>query len=69
MTKPCDHCDAPATETWDLKACAEGRQPRVINLCVDCDVDLNRLVLTFAGVEDAVAVVDAYARSRGIDRL
>ena len=59
--KCCDHCDRPANTKWTLRACAEGRKRRTINLCEPCDVELNRLVLAFANVANLDSIMKKYA--------
>lgn len=54
---PCVRCGAPAVHQWQV--CADGRLYRPV--CTACDVDLNALVLRWAGDPDAEAKIAAYA--------
>lgn len=42
---PCVRCGQPGYADWGV--CADANRRRV--LCVDCDIELNRMVLTWAG--------------------
>jgi len=53
-------CGRRATTQWQV--CADGRQFRP--LCAECDVELNRLVLEWAGFPDAEEKMIAYERER-----
>lgn len=55
---PCYRCGQPAAHQW--QACADGRLYRP--LCLECDIALNLLVLTWMGDPDAEAKVAEYAR-------
>lgn len=58
---PCTRCGArPSRYQWQL--CADDRLYRP--LCVSCDLELNRLVLEWAGFEDAREKFDRYAASQ-----
>lgn len=58
---PCIRCHAPAVHQWQV--CADGSRYRP--LCLDCDIALNRLVLTWARDPAADEKVRAYeARQR-----
>lgn len=62
----CVHCGAQAAEQWSLKACAKGGSSHIWRpLCVPCDIELNRLVLTFLAFADAERLVEDYAASKG----
>lgn len=52
----CVRCDARAVHQWQV--CADGNVYRP--LCLDCDIELNRLVLTWAGDPSASEKVAAY---------
>lgn len=65
MTRFCAHCRLKhATDTWRVNACADGRpngtKPRVVQLCSDCDRELNRLVLQFCNVRGVDKIMAAY---------
>lgn len=53
---PCFRCGAKAEHQWSI--CADGNLQRPV--CWDCDIDLNRLVLEWAGDPDADAKIAAY---------
>ncbi len=52
----CIRCGAPAYATWQI--CADGGLYRP--LCRACEVDLNRLVLQWAGFPDWERKIEAY---------
>lgn len=52
----CARCDSPASSQWQV--CADRRRYRA--LCTSCDIDLNRLVLTWAGDPDVDRKMVAY---------
>lgn len=54
-------CTNRAEFQWQI--CADGRVFRPV--CLPCDIDLNRLVLEWAGVPDAAEKLAAYAAERG----
>lgn len=54
---PCVRCGSRARFQW--QACADSRLYRP--LCEDCDIDLNRVVLEWAGDPDAKAKIARYA--------
>lgn len=58
----CVKCGDPARFQWN--ACADGNLWRP--LCARCDVELNRIVLTWIGDPDADEKITAYARAKGI---
>ena len=59
---PCVRCRRRAMFQWN--ACADGNLWRP--LCLECDVELNRLVLRWMGDPDADAKADRYdAAKRG----
>lgn len=58
---PCVRCAAPAEHQWQV--CADKRHFRA--LCLACDIDLNALVLKWAGDPNWEPKVEAYARSHG----
>lgn len=45
---PCLRCGRPSVTQWSI--CADGNQQR--GTCMDCDLELNRLVLEWAGFPD-----------------
>lgn len=53
---PCVRCHKPALHQWQV--CADGNKFRA--LCLDCDIELNRLVLEWAGDPDHQAKCDRY---------
>jgi hypothetical protein len=53
---PCFRCSAPSAEQWQI--CADSRVFRPC--CVPCDVELNELVLRWAGDPDVDAKMAAY---------
>lgn len=55
---PCFRCGAKAKHQWSI--CADGNKQRPI--CGPCDIDLNRIVLAWAGDPDAATKIAAYAR-------
>lgn len=56
----CVRCQAKAEFQWN--ACADDNLWRP--LCIDCDVGLNLLALTYMGDPDAPAKVAAYERKK-----
>lgn len=46
---PCFRCGEPAYHQWQV--CADNNTFRP--LCINCDIELNELVLDFMGFEDA----------------
>ena len=54
-------CRNRAETQWQI--CADGNVYRP--LCLPCNVELNRLVLEWAGLADAQAEIATYAASRG----
>ncbi len=56
----CARCgNKPSAQQWQI--CADGNLYRPI--CMDCDIQLNLLVLEFMGFSDADELVDRYAES------
>lgn len=53
----CVRCAKPAVHQWQV--CADGNRYRA--LCLDCDIALNKLVLTWARDPKAAEKVAAYA--------
>lgn len=53
---PCFRCGEPARFQWSI--CADGNRQRP--LCAGCDVELNAMVLRWAGDPDAEAKIAAY---------
>lgn len=54
---PCFRCGAPAVHQWQI--CADGNLYRP--LCLDCDIELNALVLWWIGFPDWREKADRYA--------
>lgn len=52
----CIRCHRPAMFQWSI--CADGNVQRV--LCDECDIDLNRMVLEWAGDPDVEMKMEAY---------
>ncbi len=54
---PCVRCGMPSSRQW--RVCALGRWD---GLCVNCDIELNRLVLNFIGVpsKEISCIMDEY---------
>jgi hypothetical protein len=58
---PCFRCGAPASQQWNI--CSDGNLYRPI--CLECDIQLNALVLHFMGFEHwRIAVKMAEYRRR-----
>lgn len=57
---PCYRCGCPSEYQWQI--CADGNQYR--GICLQCDIALNRLVLTFMGDKDIEAKMSAYEDSK-----
>ena len=57
---PCVRCGSPAVHQWQV--CADLNRYRA--LCLDCDIQLNRLVLTWAKDPAAPAKVLSYAKKQ-----
>lgn len=53
---PCVRCDAPSQCQWMI--CANDRN--FVPLCIDCDIELNFLVLSFLGFVNPQSYIDAY---------
>lgn len=58
--RPCTRCGRRASFQWS--ACANGN--RFLPLCVECDIALNRLALSFMRVKGWRRLVAAYARAK-----
>lgn len=52
----CIRCHRPAMFDWSI--CADNNAHRPI--CVECDIDLNRMVLEWAGDPDVEMKMEAY---------
>ncbi len=62
---PCARCGRPSHRQWQI--CALDNQWN--GLCVDCDIELNRLVLGFIGIpsKEIACLMDEYERTvRGL---
>lgn len=59
---PCAKCGEPSQCQWQI--CADKRVFR--GLCVECDVALNALVLSWVGDPDASKKIAAYRKGRGL---
>lgn len=53
---PCARCGAPSLHQWTI--CANGN--RYLGVCLDCDIDLNRVALEFMRVPNADVLLAAY---------
>ena len=58
IKQPCYRCGQPATQQWQI--CADNNVFRPI--CVECDIELNELVLDFVKDKDAAKKIKKYAR-------
>lgn len=59
---PCTRCGKPAECQW--QACANDN--RYLGICVDCDIQLNAVVLEFMRLPDRKRLLDRYVkRMRG----
>lgn len=47
---------------WTLWACADGNAKRVRYLCDACDLDLNRIAMSFLRIPQAAAKLAEYAK-------
>jgi hypothetical protein len=56
----CYRCHAPAMFQWQI--CSDGNVYRPI--CLDCDIELNRLVLQFMGFPDWEKKIKTYERQK-----
>lgn len=56
----CVRCGSPAVHQWQV--CADGGRFRA--LCLECDIALNRLVLSWAGDPDAKEKCDRYEKEQ-----
>lgn len=52
----CCRCDAPAVHQWQV--CSDGNNWRP--LCLECDIQLNEMVLAWFGHPDAQALASKY---------
>ncbi len=52
----CFRCGEPAQTQWQI--CADHNQYRPV--CIECDIDLNRLVLRFMGFKDWLRKIIKY---------
>lgn len=59
---PCSRCGKPATHQWQV--CADNNLYRPI--CIDCDIELNSIVLVWMGDEDAVDKIHRYKKKMGV---
>jgi len=62
---PCARCGRPSRFQWTV--CANGN--RFMGVCERCDVDLNRVALTFFRFDHVEQRVAAYLASKGIKRI
>ena len=55
---PCARCDSPSRSQWQI--CALNNEYK--GFCVDCDIELNRLVLGFLGIpsKEIACLMDEY---------
>lgn len=53
---PCYRCGKPSRTQWQV--CSDGNVYR--GLCIECDVELNRVVLLFFGFDDVEGRIAAY---------
>lgn len=59
----CAHCRQPgADNVWDLTACADDGKKRRRRLCDACDLELNRIAMTFLRIPQAKAKLAKYAK-------
>ncbi len=62
----CAHCrTVPATETFTMRMCADGRRKRKVRLCPPCDALLNRTILEFVGLPGAQEKLAQYEAQHG----
>ncbi len=55
---PCERCGKPSDYQWQI--CATGNL--YSGICVECDIELNTLVVEFMGLPESLAI--AYAASK-----
>lgn len=60
----CVHCGAPSSEQWRKDFCADNHAVEWLPLCLACDVELNRHLLTFFNIAGAEAKVARYEKSK-----
>lgn len=53
----CARCGATPTQQWNI--CSDGNVYRPI--CVECDIEINRMVLEFIGDPEAKSKIERYA--------
>jgi hypothetical protein len=60
---PCSRCGQPSVHQWQV--CANGN--RWLGVCLDCDIELNRVALEFMRVPSAAELLSAYeAKARAV---
>ena len=55
---PCSRCGAASAHQWQV--CADGNQYR--GICLECDIDLNRIVLEFFKIPNRGELMNEYER-------
>lgn len=60
----CFRCGKKPTQQWQI--CSDGNQYRPI--CVECDIELNRLALNFMGFNDIEEKMEKYERKMNEER-
>lgn len=53
---PCRRCGAPSSQQWQI--CADFSSYRAV--CLDCDIEMNRLVLEFMRFPDVGRTIEEY---------
>lgn len=53
---PCTRCGKPSYHQWQV--CANGR--RFVGICLDCDIELNRVVLKFMKIPNRNFLMKVY---------
>ena len=60
---PCVRCGKPSRRQWSV--CSLGVQ--YMGICVDCDIQLNRLTLKFMKMSDIESIIRSYKRKMMTD--
>jgi hypothetical protein len=58
---PCTRCGKPGHASWNICADKVGDRTQYRALCVDCDIELNTMVMRWAFGETREADIAAYA--------
>lgn len=58
--KPCPRCGKPSVHQW--QACANNNL--YVPICLDCDIEINRMVLEFLKIPNADKMIEKYKQEQ-----